>query len=113
MEKFARILHNNAIKWIKYQNDNIFEVFGSIYKRDPILSKTPYPDNNFKFLPPSTACPVSSVTVSGKEHIHVSQIKKEEAFPNSYWIWTVADNLTLGSALNAYEIAQNMLYRSS
>ncbi len=67
----------------------------------------------FKFLPPSTACPVSSVTVSGKEHIYVSQIKKEEAFPNSFWIWTVADNLTLGSALNAYEIAQNLLYRSS
>ncbi len=65
----------------------------------------------FKFLPPSPACPVSSVTVTGKEHIHVSQIKKEEAFPNSFWIWTVADNLTLGSALNAYEIAQNMLYR--
>lgn len=65
----------------------------------------------FKFLPPSPACPVSSVTVAGKEHIHVSQIKKEEAFPNSFWIWTVADNLTLGSALNAYEIAQNMLYR--
>jgi aspartate-semialdehyde dehydrogenase len=62
----------------------------------------------FKFLPPSTACPVSSVTVSGKEHIHVSQIKKEEAFPNSFWIWTVADNLTRGSALNAYEIAQNV-----
>jgi len=67
----------------------------------------------FKFHPPSTACPVSSVTVAGKEHIHVSQIKKEEAFPNSFWIWTVADNLTLGSALNAYEIAKNMLDWSS
>jgi len=67
----------------------------------------------FKFLPPSTACPVSSVTVSGKDKIHVSQIKKEETFPNSFWIWTVADNLTLGSALNAFEIAQNMMYRDS
>lgn len=67
----------------------------------------------FKFLPPSTACPVSSVTVAGKEHIHVSQIKKEDAFPNSYWIWTVADNLTQGSALNAYAIAQYVLDWSS
>ena len=67
----------------------------------------------FKFLPPSTACPVSSVTVAGKEHIHVSQIKKEDAFPNSFWIWTVADNLTQGSALNAFAIAQNMLDWSS
>jgi len=67
----------------------------------------------FKFSPPSTACPVSSVSVAGKEYIHVSQIKKEETFPNSFWIWTVADNLTLGSALNAYAIAQNMLDWSS
>ncbi|GAG61006.1 unnamed protein product [marine sediment metagenome] len=67
----------------------------------------------FEFLPPSSACPVSSVTVSGKDKIHVSQIKKEKAFPNSFWIWTVADNLTMGSALNAIEIAQYMMYRGS
>jgi len=67
----------------------------------------------FKFLPPSTACPVSSVSVAGKEQIYVSQIKKEKSFPNSFWIWTAADNLTMGTALNAIEIARNMLCRST
>ncbi|MGD2295031.1 MAG: Asd/ArgC dimerization domain-containing protein [Candidatus Aminicenantes bacterium] len=63
----------------------------------------------FKFIPPSTSCPVSSVKVAGTNEIHVSQIKKEETFPNSFWIWTVADNLTLGSALNAYEVANSLM----
>ncbi len=79
----------------------------------------PYLENIFKkssyfeFLPPSTACPVSSVTVSGKDKIHISQIKREKAFPSSYWVWTVVDNLTMGSALNAIEIGQNMMVSDS
>jgi len=69
--------------------------------------------SSFEFLPPSTACPVSSVTVSGKNKIHISQIKQEKSFPNSYWVWTVVDNLTMGSALNAIEIAKNMMVLDS
>ena len=63
----------------------------------------------FKFLPPSKSCPASSVLVAGKDKIHVSQIKKEDISPFGFWIWTVADNLTLGSALNAFEVAQSLL----
>lgn len=62
----------------------------------------------FKFSPPSISCPVSSVSVAGKEEIFIGQIKKEESFPNSFWIWTVADNLTRGSAINAVEIAERI-----
>ncbi len=98
------VFHTYSIlSYIELDKKTDIQQLGNIFKQS----------SYFKFLPPSTACPVSSVTVSGKEHIHVSQIKKEEAFPNSFWIWTVADNLTLGCALNAYEISQNMLYRSS
>jgi len=63
--------------------------------------------SSFEFLPPSTACPVSSVTVSGKNKIHISQIKQEKS------VWTVVDNLTMGSALNAIEIAKNMIVLDS
>ena len=79
----------------------------------PLLENIFKQSSYFEFLPPSTACPVSSVTVSGKDKIHISQIKKEKSFPNSFWVWTVVDNLTMGSALNAVEIAQNMIYRGS
>ncbi len=63
----------------------------------------------FKLYPPSISCPVSSVSVAGKKKICIGQIKKEESFPNSFWVWTVADNLTRGSALNAFEIAKKII----
>ncbi len=59
----------------------------------------------FKLTPSSLSSPVS---VAGKEEIFVGLIKREESFPNSFWIWTLADNLTRGSALNAFEIAKKI-----
>lgn len=67
----------------------------------------------FKVLPPSDSCPVSSVLVAGKEEIFIGQIKREEALPNRFWIWAVADNLTRGSALNAFEIMKKSDLASS
>lgn len=55
----------------------------------------------------------SPVSVAGKEKIFIGQIKREKSFPNSFWVWTVADNLILGSALNALEIAEKILSRPS
>ncbi len=51
---------------------------------------------------------VSSVSAAGKDKIFVGPIKKEDGPPRGFWIWSVADNLTLGSALNAYEIARSL-----
>ena len=67
---------------------------------------------SFKVAPPSDYCPISSVHVAGKDKIFVGQIKKETAKPNTFWIWTVADNLTRGSALNAFEIFENFFLAS-
>ena len=66
----------------------------------------------FKLFPASAPCSVSSVSVAGKEKIFIGQIKKEKSFPNSFWVWTVADNLTRGSALNALEIAKKIFSSS-
>ena len=63
----------------------------------------------FKLIPSSLSSPASCASVAGKDKIYIGQIKKERALPNGFWIWTVADNLTLGSALNAYEIAMKIL----
>ncbi len=60
----------------------------------------------FRTNPASASCLFSSVSVAGKEQIFIGQIKKEDAFPNAFWIWTVTDNLTRGSTLNALEIAR-------
>ncbi|MCX7975416.1 MAG: Asd/ArgC dimerization domain-containing protein [Candidatus Aminicenantes bacterium] len=54
---------------------------------------------------------VSSISVAGKDQIFIGQIKQEESFPSGLWIWAIADNLTLGSALNALEIARFIFNR--
>ena len=51
---------------------------------------------------------VSAVNVAGKDKIFIGQVKKAESLPGGFWIWAVADNLTVGSALNAYEIARSL-----
>jgi aspartate-semialdehyde dehydrogenase len=67
------------------------------------FKKSPY----FKVASPSPSHPVSCLQVTGKDKIYIGQIKKEDSVPDKYWIWTVADNLTRGSALNAYEILES------
>jgi len=67
----------------------------------------------FKLSSPRISCPVSSISVAGKEKIFIGQIKKEKSFPNSFWVWTVTDNLTRGSALNALEIAKKIFSTST
>ena len=64
----------------------------------------------FKFSAPALPSPLS---VSGEEKICIGQIKKELSLPSSFWIWAVADNLTRGSALNAFEIAKKIFPMSS
>jgi aspartate-semialdehyde dehydrogenase len=59
----------------------------------------------FKVCLPGLSSPVSA---AGKDEICIGQIKEEESFPRSFWIWTVTDNLTRGSALNALEIAEKI-----
>ncbi|HMA53350.1 MAG TPA: Asd/ArgC dimerization domain-containing protein, partial [Acidobacteriota bacterium] len=49
---------------------------------------------------------VSPATVAGKDRIHIGPVKKDPAIAKGFWIWAIADNLTVGSGLNAYGIAR-------
>jgi len=68
-----------------------------------LFKKSPY----FKVASLLPSHPVSCLQVAGKDKIYIGQIKKEDSVPGKYWVWTVADNLTRGSALNAYEILES------
>jgi aspartate-semialdehyde dehydrogenase len=70
-------------------------------------------DCSFKLTAFREGCSASPLTVSGKDEIFVGQIKKEESSPRSFGVWLVADNLTLGSALNAFDLAKQMLRAGS
>jgi aspartate-semialdehyde dehydrogenase len=64
--------------------------------------------DEIRLTPAPGARLVSAATVAGKDKIFVGQIKKAESIPGAFWIWAVADNLTVGSALNAYGIARSL-----
>jgi aspartate-semialdehyde dehydrogenase len=63
----------------------------------------------FKVAKNFEVCTASAITVSGKDEIFVGRIKGEAENSRAFWVWLVADNLTRGSALNAYELARKIL----
>jgi aspartate-semialdehyde dehydrogenase len=60
----------------------------------------------FQLAPAGEARTVSPVSVAGKDRIHLGPVRKDPAAARGFWLWAVADNLTVGSGLNAYGIAR-------
>jgi aspartate-semialdehyde dehydrogenase len=52
------------------------------------------------------AAAITPASVAGKDRIHLGPVKKDPAIAGGFWVWAVADNLTVGSGLNAYGIAR-------
>jgi aspartate-semialdehyde dehydrogenase len=63
-------------------------------------------DDALQIGPAGEARTVSPATVAGKDRIHLGPIKKDPAIARGFWFWAIADNLTVGSGLNAYGIAR-------
>lgn len=49
--------------------------------------------------------------VAGKDDVYVGRIRKDVSHPNGLVLWIVADNLRKGAALNAVQIAEQMVQR--
>lgn len=60
----------------------------------------------FRQTAPGESAAISPATVAGKDRIHLGPVKKDPAIARGYWIWAVADNLTVGSGLNAFGAAR-------
>lgn len=76
---------------------------------EKIFHSSPY----FKLIHSRPSKPISAISVSGKDEIFIGQIKKEKGKPTRFWVWMVADNLTRGSALNAYEIGLRLAVKNT
>jgi aspartate-semialdehyde dehydrogenase len=63
----------------------------------------------FRLPAPGDEAAVSPRAVAGKERVHLGEIKKDPTVRKGFWLWAVADNLTVGSALNAYGIARALV----
>lgn len=49
------------------------------------------------------------VDAAAHENILVGSVSEEPSTPGGFWLWAVMDNLTRGGALNAVELAQEVL----
>lgn len=58
--------------------------------------------------PRKSGYPVPLV-VSGKDDVYVGRIRKNPAFENALDMWVVGDNIRKGAALNAIQIAEEMI----
>ncbi|MGW0393009.1 aspartate-semialdehyde dehydrogenase [Streptomyces sp. NPDC003042] len=52
-------------------------------------------------------------TVTEPDHVHVGRIRVTPQDPNSFWLWLTADNLRIGAALNAIQIAEELRRRGT
>lgn len=50
----------------------------------------------------------TAVEVNNQDPVHVSKLRKDISFKNSWQMWVVADNLKKGAALNGIQIAEGI-----
>lgn len=96
----APVFHTYSVAiYCELEKDTDIESLEALFKETPPFKMTAF----------RGACTATPLSVSGKDEIFVGQIKKEESFPRAFGVWLIADNLTRGSALNAFEIAKKLL----
>lgn len=49
------------------------------------------------------------VDAEGKDEVFVSRLRSDATCENSFWLWCVSDNLKKGAALNAVQIAEELI----
>lgn len=50
-------------------------------------------------------------SVAGSDDVYVGRIRRDASCPNGLVLWVVADNIRKGAALNAVQIAEEMIKR--
>jgi aspartate-semialdehyde dehydrogenase len=96
----ASLFHTYAVMcYVELDQDIDLKGMKELLRQSPLLRDSASED----------FCSVNCISVTGRDEVFVGQVKKEILFPRSFWIWTVADNLTRGSALNALEAARRLL----
>ncbi|WP_331741908.1 aspartate-semialdehyde dehydrogenase [Streptomyces sp. NBC_01006] len=59
------------------------------------------------------ALPPVPAALEDPDRVHVGRIRVSPNDPRGFWLWLVADNLRVGAALNAVQIAEQLLARGT
>jgi aspartate-semialdehyde dehydrogenase len=96
----APVFHTYSLMtYCELDREASLEAVEAVFEASPVFNVAPYRD----------ACTASALTVSGKDEIFVGRVMRERENPRAVWIWLIADNLTRGSALNAFALARTIL----
>ena len=49
------------------------------------------------------------LTAAGKDDVYIGRVRKDSSHPNGLAFWMVSDNLRKGAALNAIQIAEELI----
>jgi aspartate-semialdehyde dehydrogenase len=60
---------------------------------------------------PAQASYPTPLTAAAKDPVYVGRIRQDMSHPNGIAFWTSSDNLRKGAALNALQIAEEMIAR--
>ncbi|MFH1771517.1 MAG: aspartate-semialdehyde dehydrogenase [Candidatus Omnitrophota bacterium] len=87
--------HSEAIYFRTRKNANIDELTGALRKSEGV-----------SYCADSFTLPLDS---QGCDCVFVSRLRRDPYEDNSFWLWCVSDNLRKGAALNAVQIAENLI----
>jgi aspartate-semialdehyde dehydrogenase len=76
--------------------DTLRDFPGMVIQDDPTISLYPQP-----------------VTAAGRDEVFVGRIRKDSSHPNGLVFWIVCDNLLKGAALDAIQIAEELISRDA
>ncbi len=74
----------------------------TVVELEEVLKKTP----GVEYQPKDLSLPVDA---EGKNEVFVSRLRADTTCENSFWLWCVSDNLRKGAALNAIQIAEELI----
>jgi len=75
----------------------------SLFSNIPGITLFDAPEKNVYPLP---------VEIAGKDDVFVGRIREDESIENGINMWIVSDNLRKGAALNAVQIAEELIHRA-
>ncbi|MCM8763147.1 MAG: aspartate-semialdehyde dehydrogenase, partial [Candidatus Omnitrophica bacterium] len=95
----VRTGHSEAV-YIETKKTIVQEEIRNLLKKSPGIIVIDEPENNLYPMPKD---------VEGKDAVFVGRIRKDPFVKNGLWLWIVADNLLKGAALNAVQIAEELI----
>jgi len=88
--------HSEAI-YFETEKDTDVDTLKEIFKNSPGVEYIEIPEYPL------------ALDVEGKNPVFVGRLRRDPSCKNSFWIWVVADNLRKGAALNAVQIACELI----